>query len=220
MTARSGTGTCEIEMASEKLSKSELITRYRTREITEAAIELVRAEGIDRLTMERLASAAGVAKGTVYLYFKDKDRLLMSVMSQVMQNVNEEIEEAIEQDGTIREQMFRVLGVLDESSRKYSDFFKVSHYQAQALNHAPNSDAAKDLRDRFNQTLEILSRMFAHAMERGEIVKADSRLLGLIFLKSSHAMLVKQIFEPYNDEFSDAKFLVEMFLNGISLNKD
>ncbi|HUX08073.1 MAG TPA: TetR/AcrR family transcriptional regulator [Acidobacteriota bacterium] len=207
-------------MSPEKLSRSEIISRFRTREIIEAAIKLVRDEGIDRLTMERLASAAGVAKGTVYLYFKDKDQLLMSVMSQVMQNVNEEIEEAVEWDGTIREKMFRVLDVLNESSRRYSDFFKMSHHQAQALTHAANSDAARDLCDRYTHALEIMSRMFARSMERGEIVEADSRLLGLIFLKSSHAMLMKQIYELREDEYADAKFLVEMFLNGISLNKD
>lgn len=41
-----------------------------------AALKLVLAEGFSGLKMSEVAKAAGVATGTVYVYFKDKDELI------------------------------------------------------------------------------------------------------------------------------------------------
>jgi TetR/AcrR family transcriptional regulator len=207
-------------MVREKLSRSEIISKFRTREIIEAAIELVKREGMERLTMDRLAAQAGVAKGTLYLYFKDKGELLMSAVAHVLDLVIADFEAEEAADGTVRELMFKLLGILDRYSKTYDVLFAAGHHIAEEVTDASKCEAMSGLRDRFLRVLDIVTGMFGRAMERGEIVKADARLLALIFLKSSHAMLVKQIYDPHEDEYADAKFLVEMILNGISLNKD
>jgi AcrR family transcriptional regulator len=207
-------------MARQKLSRREIISKYRTREIIQAAVGLVGREGIDRLTMDKLAAEAGVAKGTLYLYFKDKDELMMCVVSHVLDLLIADMEALDKADGSIRELMYKILGILDHFSKTFADVFKGGHYLAEEVADAVGCGLAVDLRERFYHVLDIISGMFARAMERGEIVRADPRLLGLIFLKSSHAMLVKQIYAPREDEFTDAKFLVEMILTGISLNRE
>ena len=56
-------------------------TRQLTHErIAEAALELVDRDGLDRLSMRRLAEELGVGTMTLYGYFRSKDELLDAVM--------------------------------------------------------------------------------------------------------------------------------------------
>lgn len=45
----------------------------------EAALHIVSTEGLSGLKMQKLAEQAGVAAGTLYLYFNDKESLLMAM---------------------------------------------------------------------------------------------------------------------------------------------
>ncbi len=49
--------------------------------ILAAALKLFAHEPYQAVTMDRVAEAAGVAKGTLYLYFQSKDALYLGVLS-------------------------------------------------------------------------------------------------------------------------------------------
>jgi AcrR family transcriptional regulator len=51
----------------------------RRREILEAATELFRDRGFDLTTVQAIAGRAGVAAGTVYLYYPSKDAILIAI---------------------------------------------------------------------------------------------------------------------------------------------
>src|SRR5207249_8540657 len=48
----------------------------RRQEILDAAVKVFGEKGVSRATVADIAEAAGVAKGTVYLYFGSKEQLL------------------------------------------------------------------------------------------------------------------------------------------------
>lgn len=47
------------------------------------AIEIIAKTGFDGLSMHKLAKAANVANNTIYIYFKDKEDLLISIYNEV-----------------------------------------------------------------------------------------------------------------------------------------
>ncbi len=47
--------------------------------IRKKAVEIVVREGFDGLTMQKLAREAGVSPATIYIYYKDRDDLLLQV---------------------------------------------------------------------------------------------------------------------------------------------
>ena len=55
---------------------------YKRQSIQEAVIRLICREGLKSVTMERVAQEVGIAKGTVYLYYKSKDQLLRHALSE------------------------------------------------------------------------------------------------------------------------------------------
>jgi AcrR family transcriptional regulator len=71
---------CRIDLVPR--NRSDVERDAKEREILDAAARLFLAEGVESTSMVRVASAAGVAKNTVYWYFKDKDALLLAVLGR------------------------------------------------------------------------------------------------------------------------------------------
>src|SRR5437868_9623861 len=49
--------------------------------IRKQAIEMVVKEGLDGFSMQKLAKAAGVSPATLYIYYKDREDLIMQLWS-------------------------------------------------------------------------------------------------------------------------------------------
>jgi len=63
--------------------------KVRLEEIQAAAKELFFKKGYQSTSMDQIASIAGVSKGTVYLYFKAKEDLYISLMINVTQKLGD-----------------------------------------------------------------------------------------------------------------------------------
>ena len=59
-------------MATSK-SKEEVVHDFRVQSIQDAAMRVIARKGMAAATMQEIAEEAGVAKGTIYLYFRDRD---------------------------------------------------------------------------------------------------------------------------------------------------
>src|SRR3954465_9363078 len=57
--------------------------------IMDAAIKVFAERGFHTATVAEIARAAGVADGTIYLYFKSKDELLLSIFDESMAELRE-----------------------------------------------------------------------------------------------------------------------------------
>ena len=75
-------------MAPKKLSMKQVSKRNA---IIEAAIEIFSQKGFHRTKISDIAEQANVADGTVYLYFCNKDDLLMQAFDEVMQKLLEHL---------------------------------------------------------------------------------------------------------------------------------
>lgn len=62
--------------SSQAVTKSDVVTAFRKTQILEAARERFTRQGVGNTTVDDIAKAARVAKGTVYLYYKSKDEML------------------------------------------------------------------------------------------------------------------------------------------------
>ncbi len=64
--------------------------------ILDAAIKVFAAEGFYNAKVSQIAQQAGVADGTIYLYFKSKDDLLITLFEDRMERVNANLRDAID----------------------------------------------------------------------------------------------------------------------------
>jgi AcrR family transcriptional regulator len=63
------------------------LREQRRSAILEAAAEIFAQKGYHRATIKEIAAAVGIAPGTIYLYFKDKRDLLLSIAERLVHAV-------------------------------------------------------------------------------------------------------------------------------------
>lgn len=76
--------------------------------IKDAAVRLFAHKGYANTSLDDVASAAGFTKGAVYYYFKSKENLLLSVLTDIEERSIDQTAEAVHaQPGTVLDKMIR-----------------------------------------------------------------------------------------------------------------
>ncbi len=70
-------------------------TQFRQRQILDAAVAAFAEKGFYKTRVSEIARRAGVADGTIYLYFKSKDDILISLFEVRMEEVLKVIHDAL-----------------------------------------------------------------------------------------------------------------------------
>ena len=95
--------------------------------IMEAAMQCYAAQGFHAAKMSDIAKAAGLAKGTLYLYFKSKDQLTTALVKWIFQGIEQQIMPQRE-IGTLDDYMAQIrkaLDVTEETRVETRMFFEV-----------------------------------------------------------------------------------------------
>ena len=164
--------------------------------IVAATLPLLLEHG-DRVTSRQIAEAAGIAEGTIFRAFADKDEIIAAVVESALDpEPLEAAVRAIPQDLAFTEQLAAVVVIMQQ---RVIDTWRLvssvrSHFAEMARRPLADSDA--------------LTRMFE--VHRAHITVepiAAARLLRALTLSTTHPMLAGEPSTP--DE------LVQLFLHGV-----
>ncbi|SER89261.1 transcriptional regulator, TetR family [Psychrobacillus sp. OK032] len=79
------------------------------KQIIDAAIIVIAENGYHQSQVSKIAKQAGVADGTIYLYFKNKEDILISVFEEKMEVFAENLKQIIEIDASASEKLFKMI---------------------------------------------------------------------------------------------------------------
>ena len=71
--------------------------------IREKALAMIVKEGFDGLSMQKLAKAAGVSPATIYIYYKDRDDLILRLYSDISRKMSAHTLEGFDPDSSFKE---------------------------------------------------------------------------------------------------------------------
>jgi AcrR family transcriptional regulator len=114
-----------VAIKSKSKSKKDVVTEFRTAEILEAAKRVFAKKGFHDATVDDVANAAGVAKGTVYLYYRSKQEVYLAALKfgigQMYAALVEEVNKAATTEEKLKALIVAKLAYFDENR----DFFKI-----------------------------------------------------------------------------------------------
>jgi TetR/AcrR family transcriptional regulator, multidrug resistance operon repressor len=64
---------------------------HKEQVVKQKALELLVSQGFEGFSMQKLARAANVSPATLYIYYKDKEDLIMSIGREIGEKLNQEI---------------------------------------------------------------------------------------------------------------------------------
>jgi AcrR family transcriptional regulator len=165
----------------------------RPSEIIEAAIELFGERGFGATRLEDVARRAGVAKGTVFVYFPNKDELFRAVARTVLASHLERLR------GTVAD-LDRPLAELVPQLLAQASLIGSTRLPAMMRLLISESRAFPDLArvwydEVVSQVLGLLTAAVARAQERGEVRDGDPRLIAFSIMGPMFAgMLFREVF--------------------------
>ncbi|HKR66930.1 MAG TPA: helix-turn-helix domain-containing protein [Thermoanaerobaculia bacterium] len=114
-------------------TKEEVVEQFRCQAIRDAAMRVVARKGYDNVTVQDIADEAGIAKGTVYLYFKSREEILEKTMTLSFAELQTRIREAIDAGGAFVEVLERIVQTQLEYFEERQEFFRLYLAMAEPL---------------------------------------------------------------------------------------
>src|SRR6266576_4508432 len=106
-------------------SKEDVVQEFRIHSIKEAAMRVIARKGMSAATMQDIAKEAGIAKGTIYLYFRDRDELVERTFETAIGQLHERVDAALALDLPIEEKLRAVFGAQMAFFRENAEFFRL-----------------------------------------------------------------------------------------------
>jgi len=140
--------------------------KRRTRKaILQAAVQLFGDKGYERTSIDELARAAGVGKGTIYSYFQTKSEIFLAFCEDELDHVYAEVAQKSKVDATLTEQLMALFMGEFRYVTRHKDFGRLLLREMIF----PKELTVERSRDLDNRYIEYLSAMCIKAQQRGEL---------------------------------------------------
>ncbi len=177
-------------------SRKEVIQEFRTRSLLEATRSIIATQGFDAVTMERVASEVGITKGGIYLYFRNKDQLILAAIEEIASQMFREFEKQVDRDVLPWDRLCQAIRTQMEIMERHQDLLRTLLLDRRILRDNPGGRQSRLLfkyRERHEKFLKAIldegrrRKIFppmdtanaAFYVNRMAIGAAEKRMLGL-----------------------------------------
>jgi len=181
--------------------------------ILAAASKRFSTYGFHETKMEQVAEEAGVAKGTVYLYFKDKNTLLFEVarynMARYLQSMQEQIAPFESSQDKLRAYARHHIAQFPEMARfhklNFEHFMKVTQ----------DKSMLEQIREDQRAVLNVVKEIIEIGIKRGEFREVHVADAALIVTGSLHAYIQQAMLGTIKQQRAEqADELVDLLIQG------
>lgn len=181
--------------------------------LLEAVLHVFSEKGVNGLTMDNVALQAGVAKGTLYAYFENKQDLLKTAIEAGISPLIQELTELLESNLSPIEKLSQLtrrhLAYCDE----HQNFFRILVYDRQAVQERMRRYKSCLYQD----FLQTIARVVADGIEDGSLRRANPSHVAAMLIESNIAVIHQRLQSEHPAPVGeDARFITETFLYGIA----
>jgi len=181
----------------------------KRKDIALSCIDLLLEKGIKKLTVSEVALQAGVAKGSIYDYFVNKEDIVFEIIRNDIAAYQDNLYNQITPDITTREKIFLLFDFLlnendmfEKHQNIYKEYISISLGTTNEKMYEFNNECSLF----FKNTIE---RLLLEGIEKGEIIKDSLKLVtGFLAVEKGFLML-------NSTEKKDIKSELNEFINTI-----
>lgn len=145
-------------------TKKDVVSEFRRTEIIDAARTVFARRGFAHGILDEIAEEAGMAKGTVYLYFRSKTEIYKAVLDHDMKILKQSTLERIEAAPGLKEKIGAFILSRIENAESRREFFRIMDSEQE--NVAPTRSQFHEF---LREPVQRLAAALAEASARGEV---------------------------------------------------
>jgi len=155
--------------------------KEKKKNIAKSTCELFVNKGYVNITISEIAKVAGVGKGTIYEYFKNKDEIVFELMGCLQENYDIKLHEKLVKSATLKEKVFSLFEIYlsnDDLVKVQREIYK--EYLGILISNK-NEQAELFNTKMISKYSEILQGLFQDAIDKKEIKEDILRFIPSIF---------------------------------------
>jgi TetR/AcrR family transcriptional regulator of autoinduction and epiphytic fitness len=145
-------------------TKQQIVSEFRRAAIVSAARSVFARRGFAGGIIDEIAQEAGIAKGTVYLYFRSKTEIYKAVLDHDMKALKQSTLERIDSAGNLRDKIAAFALVRLENAEAQKEFFRIMDSEQENL-----TMTRSQYRNWLREPVLRLAAAIDDAARRGEI---------------------------------------------------
>ncbi|HYA34066.1 MAG TPA: TetR/AcrR family transcriptional regulator [Candidatus Binataceae bacterium] len=199
------------------MTREEVIKEYRVREILTAARKVVGRHGFEGTTIDRVAEEAKVAKGTIYLYFSNKDDLLHAAIVEGLRTMIAEIKRPAEFPADPAERVPALIRRMFSVGEANLDFIKAFLLDSSFVRIEPADARGEEVRQLYVTLLDFTAEVISSAARAGVIKAVDPQFCAFMLNEMVTATFQRRLFGfTSSPPETDAEPLIDLFLHGVA----
>ncbi len=188
------------------------VSDERKAQILNAAEGVFTKRGFDEARMDDIAEKTGLSKGTLYLYFKSKDDLIIAILERIFQREFRQLEDLQQEDISAFDAMLKLTDLITKDIVSMLRLIPIIYnFLALAFR---NKYVQRALKDYINHYLNILIPIIQRGIDAGEFRSVDAREVAIAagaIIEGTMLLWVydKSIIDPERHIRSGMKLLLE-----------
>jgi len=199
-----------------KQKRKKMLETLTRQSILDAAVGLLTRNGVQGLTMDRVAAEAGIAKGTLYVYFENKDQMLEAAIDTSFDPLVRECSALLDGDLTPDRKLegFSLchLRFFDE----HRDLIRVFFYDREKV----RSERSRFNDDRYWTFVKQVGDVLNEGVKQGLFSPLDSMKVATMFIEANVGLVMQRIHGGIlGDVEKDARQITDIFMKGLRRRK-
>jgi TetR/AcrR family fatty acid metabolism transcriptional regulator len=199
-------------------TKKQVVEEFRCRAISAAAMRAVARKGLWKTTVDDIAREAGVAKGTLYLYFRSRDDIIEKTIGAASDEMLERLQYAADEAGSapFPEALGRVLEAKLAFFDEHRDFFRL-YFGSGEYTEDRRLRQSKRYRIHLDQIVELIRK----GHRRGELRGVDPERAAIAIVGAARDVILRRIHEKEPPSpGDDARVLAGIFGAGLVARRE
>ncbi|MFB3904240.1 MAG: TetR/AcrR family transcriptional regulator [Acidobacteriota bacterium] len=207
MTDQSVKMTSSSDMQAEPSSKREKILK--------AAVSVFSARGYRSTLVDEIAQEAGVAKGTLYLYFKSKEEIYLEAFRENVERLHEVTVRRIDEAHTTWDKIKAFIAARLEFGETNKHFLRI--YLSEFVGSLTGREEwAKQLKTAFQRESDLLRAVFEKGIEAGEVREIPvEQLVSMLYYAVGGILMSRVTAIRLTEAQLDADMIVELLRKGL-----
>lgn len=199
-------------------TKRQIVEEFRCRAIRDATLRVVGRKGLEKATVDDIAREAGVAKGTLYLYFRSRDEIIEKTIGAAVDDLLARLQRAADVAGPepFAEALERVLTAQFAYFDENRDFFRLYFASGEY-----SEDRRLRQSRRYRLHLDHLVALIKRGRRRGELKSLEPERAAIAIAGAARDLILRRLHEkePPPPE-ADARFLRDLLFSGLAAHPE
>lgn len=194
------------------MERKKRMEAFIRKDILESAIAVLMEQGIEKFTMDRVSQSAGIAKGTVYLYYTNKQALLDAVLDYAYLPLQEQLKKIIQAGGEPLWKLEQCIHVCLAHTEENKFLLR----QLRTVLFATMDLRISDKKSWYWTIAGMIGKVLEEASASGMIRSVKYVKVSALFIDSINSLMAHRIFSEVEESIQqDVDELMDLYLNGL-----